>query len=61
MKVLINFPIENNLLSLFTKIWIETHFMLVQPVAYFKSLLTSAVELSILCPTKNKEVSSAIN
>ena len=56
MKLLINFPIENDLLSLFTKIWIETHFLLAQPVTYFKSLLTSAVELSILCPTENKEV-----
>ena len=61
MKLLINLPIENDLLSLFTKIWIETHFLLAQPVTYFKSLLTSAVELSILCPTENKEVSLAIN
>ena len=35
VKVLIYFPNKNIFFSLFTTIWIETHFPLILPVAYF--------------------------
>ena len=45
MRVLIYFPTENNLLSLFTRIWIETHFPLLRHVAYQNKELSSANNL----------------
>ena len=62
MSVSINFSAKNNLLSLFIRIWIETHFTLVCPMTYFnKSLLSSASEISTLCTTENNKVSSVNN
>ena len=62
MKVLINFPTENNVLALFTRIWIKTHFpFLTLWLILAKSLLSSAATLSVLCITEIKEVSSSNN
>ena len=57
--ILTKFYTENNLLSLYTKIWIKTYFLMVLSIFHLKLLFSSAAELSTLCTTENNEVSSA--
>ena len=56
LRVLINFPTENNFLSLKLIFHCYAHYLILA-----KSLLSLAAELSLLCTTKNKEVSSVNN
>ena len=60
IRVLVNFSTENNLLSLFARIWIGFHWC-PHWLLLSKPLLSSASELFTLSTTKNNEASSANN